>query len=150
MLSSVSRADVPQLPGRLHHNVGEITMVGVSRLLKAFGFITIRDVFLDVGAGVGNVVLQAALQSEFEMAIGIEMQTRLTNLTETIIESHRQSDHRLNKILVVNAGITTFDARSVPALLKTTHLFTHNTVFLTRAVLALEELFWLPNLRFIS
>jgi len=71
-------------------------------------------------------------------------------LTHAVVERNRNLEHRLKKVVVINADITKVDLFQIPALTRTTHLFTHNTVFATNAVLALEELFWLPQLRVIA
>ncbi|GMF34520.1 unnamed protein product [Phytophthora lilii] len=56
-----------------HHNVGELMPDGVNSLLDEIGPIDAQDLFLDIGAGVGNVVAHVALRTSDFKAIGIEL-----------------------------------------------------------------------------
>ncbi|OWZ18395.1 Histone methylation protein [Phytophthora megakarya] len=54
-----------------HRNVGEILPGGISMLLAELD-IDNHDIFMDIGAGLGNVVAQVVLQTKVYRAIGIE------------------------------------------------------------------------------
>ncbi|POM71195.1 Histone methylation protein [Phytophthora palmivora] len=59
-----------------HCNVGEILPQGITKLLdeiQMIGPIDERDVFLDIGAGLGNIVVHVALATTVQRAIGIEL-----------------------------------------------------------------------------
>ena len=59
-------------PGRLSHTYGELTPGGARKLLDYLQ-LSERDVFYDLGAGVGKVVLQAALSVPLNKCVGIEL-----------------------------------------------------------------------------
>ncbi|POM79498.1 Hypothetical protein PHPALM_2820, partial [Phytophthora palmivora] len=55
-----------------HRNAGELMPCGISSLIRELGELGNSDIFLDIGAGVGNVVVQVALGTSVNKAIGIE------------------------------------------------------------------------------
>ncbi|POM81271.1 Histone methylation protein [Phytophthora palmivora] len=56
----------------IHRNVGEILPAGITKLLEEVDVVD-GDVFVDIGAGLGNVVAQLILQTQVQRAIGIEI-----------------------------------------------------------------------------
>jgi hypothetical protein len=148
ILSTVSRADIRQPSGRAERNAGEIAMAGVTKMLENFGTLMAGDVFVDVGAGIGNVILQVALQSKFRWSVGIEMRKDLTNLTTSLVDHHKRQDRRLDKVVVVNGDIVHMKLDS-PYISQATHIFCSNMLFTGESLLALEEMFWLPKLRLV-
>lgn len=56
-----------------HRNVGELMPIGINELLEELGPIDEHDIFLDIGAGVGNIVAHVALATTASMIIGIEL-----------------------------------------------------------------------------
>ncbi|OWY93703.1 LOW QUALITY PROTEIN: hypothetical protein PHMEG_00036805 [Phytophthora megakarya] len=76
-----------------HLNVGEITMEAISKLIEVANFED-NDVFLDVGSGIGNVLVQVALQTRAARAIGIEIQSSLvTKAMELITDASTRFPH---------------------------------------------------------
>ncbi|KAG3117981.1 hypothetical protein PI124_g89 [Phytophthora idaei] len=72
IFADVSRETVLGYDDRsIHHNVGEILPGGVYILLRELP-IGERDKFVDIGAGLGNVIAQVVLQTKVYRAIGIE------------------------------------------------------------------------------
>jgi hypothetical protein len=71
LLQTVSKSDVRQPSGRIDHNTGEIAPEAVTMIIEQFDSLSVDDVFLDVGSGVGNVILQVALQSSFRQCVGL-------------------------------------------------------------------------------
>jgi hypothetical protein len=63
---------IAQPPGQMHLNAGEVSIQGVSVLLAALR-LTALDVFGDIGSGVGNVLVQVALQTVVRECIGVEI-----------------------------------------------------------------------------
>ena len=149
LLSDVSRADVRQPSGRREQNTGELTAVAVSTMLEGFQPILPTDIFIDVGSGVGNVIIQAALESNFLRCVGIEMRSELTAITNSVLDRHVREHRDLRKVKVVTGDITTMDFENVPDVSRATHLFCSNEVFTDDALLALEELCWLPELKIV-
>ncbi|GMF30474.1 unnamed protein product [Phytophthora fragariaefolia] len=59
-----------------HRNAGEILPQGITKLLdelREIGPIDERDVFLDIEAGLGNIVVHVALATTVQRSIGIEL-----------------------------------------------------------------------------
>ncbi|KAF1777457.1 S-adenosyl-L-methionine-dependent methyltransferase [Phytophthora cactorum] len=64
IFADVPRETVIEYDGRsIHHNVGEILPGGVSILLRGLQFDE-RGKFVDIGAGLGNVIAQVILQTK--------------------------------------------------------------------------------------
>jgi hypothetical protein len=91
MFASVRRSDVRQSSGRAEQNVGELSFLGVVTLIEACQ-LTSSDTFLDVGAGIGNVVTQVALQTRVKLAIGIEIRVDVAVIGQDIISTHQARD----------------------------------------------------------
>ncbi|KAG1698388.1 hypothetical protein DVH05_014891 [Phytophthora capsici] len=73
LFASVKKADIRQELGKPHTNAGEILPAGVDSLIDSIGYIDDQDIFLDVGCGLGNVLVQFALQTLVSKCYGIEM-----------------------------------------------------------------------------
>ncbi|DAZ94943.1 TPA: hypothetical protein N0F65_012660 [Lagenidium giganteum] len=54
-------------------NMGEITSFGFSKIVSAAGGMGGNDIFIDVGCGIGNVVLQAAIQYHVATSVGVDV-----------------------------------------------------------------------------
>ncbi|KAE9081180.1 hypothetical protein PF010_g22089 [Phytophthora fragariae] len=63
-----------------HRNAGEVMPEGISALLAELDPLDGRDLFLDIGAGVGNVVAQVAPGTNVYQAIGIELREDIHTL----------------------------------------------------------------------
>ncbi|KAG1705752.1 hypothetical protein DVH05_003503 [Phytophthora capsici] len=73
LFASVKKADIRQELGKPHTNAGEILPAGVDSLIDSIGYIDDQDIFLDVGCGLGNVLVQFALQTLVSKCYGIEV-----------------------------------------------------------------------------
>lgn len=66
-----------------------------------------NDVFLDLGSGMGRVVLQAALRYRFRRIVGVELSTRLHDIARCNVDRVRA---RLGpEIVLVNADVLDYD-----------------------------------------
>ncbi|POM76085.1 Histone methylation protein DOT1 [Phytophthora palmivora] len=72
IFGDISAKDVRQHAGQMHNNAGELLPSGISAMLEALGTLSDRDVFLDVGAGISNVLAQVALTTKVSKCIGVE------------------------------------------------------------------------------
>jgi tRNA G46 methylase TrmB len=147
LLHTVSKADVRQPSGRIDHNSGEIAPEAVTMIIEQFGSLSVDDVFLDVGSGVGNVILQVALQSSFRQCVGIEKREELADITQKVLVQHMQHYPRLGSVVVIAGDITTMDFDTIQNITNSTHLYCSNKVFTTDALLALEDMCLLPKLK---
>ncbi|ETP45337.1 hypothetical protein F442_08218, partial [Phytophthora nicotianae P10297] len=73
LFASVKKADIRQELGKPHTNAGVILPAGVDSLIDSIGDINDQDIFLDVGCGLGNVLVQFALQTLVSKCYGIEV-----------------------------------------------------------------------------
>lgn len=148
MLATISRSDVAQPSGLMHHNAGEVSMIGISCILQSVGELGSNDVFLDLGAGVGNVIFQVALQTDVRSCIGVEMRGELTRITQSLLDD--QPHPRLHKVSMYNIEVTPQNILEIPGVEDVTHVFSHNLLFSESTHFALEELCWLPKVVWIA
>ncbi|GMF40195.1 unnamed protein product [Phytophthora fragariaefolia] len=66
-----------QQAGKWHLNAGEILPSGVTALIEVLGGVWTHDTFLDVGCGLGNVVVEFALQTAAQKCSGIEVRSEV-------------------------------------------------------------------------
>ncbi|POM60753.1 Histone methylation protein [Phytophthora palmivora] len=89
-----------------HCNVGEILPQGITKLLdelRKIGPIDEREVFLDIGAGLGNIVVHVALATTVQRAIGIELREDVYELGLQMIGENVHS-RRLHSRLLMTCG----------------------------------------------
>lgn len=102
---------------------GEINHQSLNKLLDHLK-LTSRDVFFDLGSGVGKVVLQTALVSPVKSCIGVELSTARHNDALNALENSRSWDkHLYQRVCLVNADMLTVDLRSA------TLIYTCSTAF---------------------
>ncbi|KAJ8542536.1 hypothetical protein ON010_g12277 [Phytophthora cinnamomi] len=76
IFENVPRVAVTRGCNTPHRNVGDVLPQGITKLLdelREIDPIDERDVFLDIGAGLGNIVVHVALATTVQRAIGIEL-----------------------------------------------------------------------------
>ncbi|KAF1772928.1 S-adenosyl-L-methionine-dependent methyltransferase [Phytophthora cactorum] len=61
----------------IHKNVGEVPPAGISILLSELGGIDDRDIFVDIGSGLGNAEALVVLSTNIYRAVGIEAQEQV-------------------------------------------------------------------------
>jgi hypothetical protein len=80
----VRKKDVRQEAGRVETNVGEITPIGVTKVIELCS-LSDADVFLDVGSGIANIVAQVALQTAVTSVIGVEIRHDVAALSQDML-----------------------------------------------------------------
>ncbi|ETK86293.1 hypothetical protein L915_09070, partial [Phytophthora nicotianae] len=78
---SVSRKQVKPKRPNLEHRSGGISKAGVTAILAVLPRLQGTDIFLDIGSGIGNVIVQVALETQVGMCVGIEAQSQLAKLS---------------------------------------------------------------------
>ena len=139
MFQSISRAAVRQESGRPEQNMGEVCMASVTSLLQALR-LEVTDVFLDVGAGIGNVVAQVALQSRACRVVGIEMREGAVSLAKRAIASATPHYPQLLKISLLHGDIRAPDTIKHRSVQESTVLYCFSTVFDESSKVTLERL----------
>lgn len=139
IFSSVEESEVHQKSGKTHLNCGEITAAGVSRILKAIGDINSKDSFVDVGSGVGNILVQVALETPVWMCFGIEYRQDVVQVCRRLVRTSMSAYPELSKIYVVAGDIRAPKWQSEVYLRTSTILFSSNSVFESVANMQLEK-----------
>ena len=70
--------------------------------------VTDRDVFLDIGSGMGRVVLQAALHYPFARVIGVELSDQLNDVARQNLERNRDR-LRCRDVSLINADALEYE-----------------------------------------
>eukprot|EP00644_Phytophthora_capsici_P018630 jgi/Phyca11/131799/e_gw1.113.33.1 len=83
-------------------NAGEVLPHGVSRIIAATRPFRDTEVFLDIGAGVGNILAQVALSTEVRACIGTELRAALG---QSCMRWHLEQYPRLSKVVLKLAGV---------------------------------------------
>ncbi|GMF56228.1 unnamed protein product [Phytophthora fragariaefolia] len=63
IFSWVSAADVRQRAGKRDGNAGEMLPTAISNVVQMIGNVVQDDIFLDIGAGLGNVAAPFVIQT---------------------------------------------------------------------------------------
>ncbi|OWZ10442.1 Histone methylation protein [Phytophthora megakarya] len=87
IFGSVRASEVRQQAGRTHCNAGESLPLGVAAVIDAFSGLG-TDVFLDVGAGIGNILAQVALTTNAKACIGVEIREDLCGVGHRCFQRH--------------------------------------------------------------
>ncbi|GMF55140.1 unnamed protein product [Phytophthora fragariaefolia] len=86
--SHITVKDIRQESGRTLNNAGELLPQSVAAMLTALGPLGEHDVFMDVGAGIGNVLAQVALTTKVGRCLGIEVRNELCSIAEKHLRRH--------------------------------------------------------------
>jgi len=139
MFQSIPRSEIRHKSSHPELNMGEVSMVGVTALLRALD-IQKEDVFLDIGAGIGNVLAQVALQSCANKVLGIEVRERAALLAWRVIGESALRHLQFQKITMLMGDIRTLETSEQASLQGSTILYSFNTVFDHASRVALESL----------
>lgn len=136
MFQSISRSEVRQQSGRRHLNAGELAFEGVTALKTALGVLP-TDVFADIGCGIGNVLVQLALESPASRLIGLEVRADLVQLGQSAILTHEKLYRQLSRVELRSGSIE--DSTSWPLLCDVTIAFASNKLFEETANQGIED-----------
>ena len=150
MFATVSRKDIHQKTGQMEQNMGEISMAGLTHLASRLGM-TDSDVFLDVGAGIGNVLAQLALQSPARSLLGIEMRNAATMRGKDIITAFSEQHQELQHVSMIAGDIRDDAILRRDDVSRCTVLYASNEVFHLSSQVRLESMCCsLPALRLVA
>lgn len=95
---------------------GEINHQAVNNLLEYLA-LGPKDVFVDLGSGVGKVVLHAALKTEVKRAIGVELSTtRHHDALEALKRASEWQPKLKTRCQFINADLMTVDLKEATAI----------------------------------
>jgi hypothetical protein len=135
---TVTKSDVNQSGARQHENVGELTVTGVTMLVNECT-LTEKDVFVDVGSGIGNVITQVALKTAVHKCIGVEIRVDTALLSRRLIEAHAYKYPNIRKVHIYPEDICKVDI-TTNMWQQATVLYSHNTLFDGLTLVGLEAL----------
>ncbi|KAG7392244.1 hypothetical protein PHYPSEUDO_001348 [Phytophthora pseudosyringae] len=105
IIEGIRANDVRQQADHKYTNAGDVLPSVVSTILDSVGPFREADVFLDVGAGVGNILAQVALTTDVKMCIGVELRRDLVGLGQGCIQQQLKHYPRLGKVLLELAEV---------------------------------------------
>ncbi|KAL3660467.1 hypothetical protein V7S43_014615 [Phytophthora oleae] len=129
LFGDVSAADVRQQSGRMYGNAGEVLPKGVGHLATAFGPVDAKDVFLDIEAGIGNVVAQIALTTNVGACVGQEVRSELCALAVERLRNSSNNYPRLQKMIMIATDVRDAAISSKPPMCDATIVFANNLLF---------------------
>jgi hypothetical protein len=145
VLGGIRRTDVKQPSGKAHLNSGEITPVGISKLVDAVDIAT-TDSFIDVGSGTGNVVVQIALETNIS-CYGIEVRAQLATKSAEEITKYAEKYPSIGRVRIISSNVRTLTMEDFKVVENCTILYSSNGLFEPPDNLALEDfVFSLPKL----
>ncbi|KAE8978407.1 hypothetical protein PR001_g24853 [Phytophthora rubi] len=105
VFSGVSAFDVRQQAGKTDENAGELLPAAVSSVIQMIGNVQQDDVFLDVGAGLGNVAAQFAIQTNARQCLGIEKQPELVSRGIFCLRTRASRTLLLHKVILHQGNV---------------------------------------------
>ncbi|KAE9258174.1 hypothetical protein PR003_g35182, partial [Phytophthora rubi] len=129
IFNDVTANDICQKSGRTHGNAGELLPVGVADMLAAMEPLHASDVFLDIGAGIGNVLAQVALTTTVRRCIGVEVRAELCSLAIRQIRQHTDAYPQLRKVAMKAADVRDVLLSTQPPTSEATVIFANYFLF---------------------
>ncbi|GMF35091.1 unnamed protein product [Phytophthora fragariaefolia] len=117
VFSALSATDIRQRAGKTDENAGELLPTAVSSVIQMIGSVHRNDVFLDVGAGLGNVAAQFAGQTNALPCLGIEKRPVLVNRRVICFQAHTSQMLLLHKVVLHQGNVldTPLSSKAVSA-----------------------------------
>ena len=141
IFSKISQMDVVQSSGSPHKNAGEVTPFGLTRLMSMIPEqVTSDDVFCDIGAGIGNIVAQVALQTPIKLCVGIELRKELVQLGQKAIKKFVPTYPELSRVWLKQGDICALPWHIQAQLQACTIVFANSVLFDAGAVQKIEDM----------
>ncbi|GMF30700.1 unnamed protein product [Phytophthora fragariaefolia] len=106
-----------------YRNARELMPSGISSLLRELGGLCETDVFVDIGSGVGNVVVQVVLATNVAKALGVEVRQDLNDLGMKMIAKSVNSKRLLERSQLVCQDIMDMRISVMPPYADATVVF---------------------------
>ena len=139
MFLNVPKSLVNQPANAIHHNVGEILPVTITKIIGILK-ISPYDVFVDIGSGIGNILAQVAVQTEAKMCIGVEVRQGVMQYGEKLMKAHSLLYPALKKIRLISGKFEDADLQLNDDMKEATILYSFNKLFEVSSLLQLEVL----------
>ncbi|GMF53747.1 unnamed protein product [Phytophthora fragariaefolia] len=122
-----------------HRNAGELIPSGISSLLRELAGLCETDVFLDIGSGVGYVVVQVVLATNVAKAVGVEVRQDLNDLGMKMIAKSVNSKRLLERSQLVCQDIMDMRISVMPPYADATVVFWNKLLFEPRVIEFVKE-----------
>ncbi|KAE9029632.1 hypothetical protein PR001_g11484 [Phytophthora rubi] len=120
-------------------------------MMDALEPLTERDIFLDVGAGIGNVLAQVALATKVSKCIGVEVRGELCSLGTERMLRNVDMYPLLRKVFLKSADVRNLLLSAQPPTCDATIIFVNNFLFEeTAKIFVARELSDMTNVRIIA
>jgi hypothetical protein len=129
IFDDITAKDIRQRSGRTHGNAGELLPAGVADVLAAMGPLHECDAFLDIGAGIGNVLAQVALTTKVERCIGVEVRAELSSIATRRIRQDADTYPQLRKVELKPADVRDVLMSTQPPTSEATVIFANYFLF---------------------
>ncbi|KAE8879547.1 hypothetical protein PF005_g10708 [Phytophthora fragariae] len=129
IFGDISAKDVRQHADRMHNNAGELLPSGIAVMMDALEPLTERDIFLDMGAGIGNVLAQVALATKVSKCIGVEVRGELFSLGTERMLRNVDMYPLLRKVFLKSADVRDLLLSAQPPTCDATIIFANNFLF---------------------
>ncbi|KAF1773517.1 histone H3-K79 methyltransferase [Phytophthora cactorum] len=129
LFSDVGANEVRQQARQVHGNAGEVLPPGVAELIETMGPINTDDIFLDIGSGIGNVLVQFALTTCIRACIGIEIRSELCELAERRIRRYADEFPLLKKVTMLASDVRDAALSTRSPMRDATIVFANNFLF---------------------
>jgi hypothetical protein len=150
VFSAVSAFDVRQQAGKTDENAGELLPAAVSSLIEVIGGVQHDDVFLDVGAGLGNVAAQFAIQTNARQCLGIEKWPELVSRGVFCLRTRASRTLLLHKVILHQGNVLDTPLSTTTPFQDASVIFLNDFLFDETAKLVVqEELTLMPRARLI-
>ncbi|KAG7382645.1 hypothetical protein PHYPSEUDO_004676 [Phytophthora pseudosyringae] len=150
IFSGVLAADVRQQAGKIDENAGELLPTAVLNVIQIIGNVQQDDVFLDIGAGLGNVAAQFAIQTNARQCLGIEKRPELVSRGVLCLRTHAVRVLLLHKVILHQGNVLDMPLSSTPPFQGESMVFLNDFLFDETAKLVVQqELCLMPRARLI-
>jgi hypothetical protein len=146
----IKKSHVHQSSGQMHLNSGEIRPESMSIVVERLGKVSTSDVFVDIGSGIGNVLVQVSLETSVGLCIGVDLRRDVVQLSQTILLGYQSRYPRLKTILQFGEDLLQLQPSTMNFVSKATILYASCQLFEPVAQIHLMQLIAsLPNLRLV-
>ncbi|KAG4041206.1 hypothetical protein PC123_g23274 [Phytophthora cactorum] len=139
MFSNITTSDIRQESGKTYNNAGELLPSGLATMIAVKVPLDENDVFLDVGAGIGNVLAQVALTTKVSTCLGVEMRRDLCSLSVRHMRHHADAYPLHRNVVMASADVRDVSLSSQAPISKATIILANYFLFEKAAKLVLAR-----------
>ncbi|KAG2919761.1 hypothetical protein PC110_g12857 [Phytophthora cactorum] len=139
MFSNITTSDIRQESGKTYNNAGELLPSGLATMIAVKVLLDENDVFLDVGAGIGNVLAQVALTTKVSTCLGVEMRRDLCSLSVRHMRHHADAYPLHRNVVMASADVRDVSLSSQAPISKATIILANYFLFEKAAKLVLAR-----------